>query len=69
MQEKDLLKKISKSIGWGDGKIRYAIAHLGSPRQLTVILDDSSDMDKALKKMSKNGLESRCISEREIIFR
>ena len=64
--EEDLLKKIAKSIGWGDGKIRYAVTNNGS--QLTIILDDPSDMDKALEKMTKNGLETRCISKREIIF-
>lgn len=66
MKEEDLLKKIAKSIGWGDGKIRYAVNHNGS--HITIILDDPSDMDKALEKMTKNGLKTRCISKREIIF-
>jgi hypothetical protein len=66
MQEEEIYKKIAKSIGWGDGKIRYATKYLGE--QLTIILDQESDMDKALNKLQVNGLGTRCISNREIII-
>jgi hypothetical protein len=61
-----LLRLICKAIGSGDGDIKWAMIQTGE-KDITVVLDDSSDLDPAYDKLIKKKVYARRISDDRIL--
>ncbi len=61
-----LLRSICKAIGSGDGDIKWAMIQTGE-KDITVVLDDSSDLDPAYDKLMKKKVYARRISDDRIL--
>jgi hypothetical protein len=61
-----LLRSICKAIGSGDGDIRWAMIKTGE-KDITVVLDDPSDLDPAYDKLIKKKIYARRISDDRIL--
>jgi hypothetical protein len=61
-----LLRSICKAIGSGDGDIKWAMIQTGE-KDITIVLDDSSDLDPAYDKLMKKKVYARRISDDRIL--
>jgi hypothetical protein len=61
-----LLRSICKAIGSGDGDIKWAMIQTGE-KDITIVLDDSSDLDPAYDKLIKKKIYARRISDDRIL--